>query len=353
MKCAAFFYFFVVLIAAMLFLGCQKAKPGNMVLNSTTSAIPKGEVPAASRKPQQGSVNYGARVLGPDRTTNYDFEIGVAKQLGISCLREAVIVPGKNLDSVLVSELNSRRYKIILNFNSPGKGDKTIPFRTDITQYKQDLNDVLKTFTVMPVVATIENEESNQSFFSGTAQEYINQLDAAIEVMHARGIKVTNGGITKPGLCYLVYQDYLAQNKNDSAQMFLSWSGIRPGQTSVQQRGAFIDTLLQAYTINDVDYVNFHWKGANSDSTQAFNAVINYLTKRTGKPVLSNELGQVDTDPNTLTAHVQVCFNYNFPYIIWFSPDPKYGQADQPLQNSDGTLTPSGYAYKNFIAIHK
>ena len=60
----------------------------------------------------------------------------------------------------------------------------------------------------MPKIAVIENEESNKKYYNGTPADYINQLKAAISVMHSHGIPVTNGGITSTGLKYLVWQDY-------------------------------------------------------------------------------------------------------------------------------------------------
>ena len=163
-------------------------------------------------------IDYGAFIGAPDGTDDVSFQLNVADQLGISCLRERVTVPLLSLGNNLVPELNTD-YKVLLNFCSQNSGSGLIPFVTDLVLYELNLNTILNTFTVMPKVAVIENEESNRFFYSGTADQYISQLSAAIDVMHARGIKVANGGITSTGLNYLVYQDFLEQGKADSAEL--------------------------------------------------------------------------------------------------------------------------------------
>jgi len=342
-------YFLTIVVAALLLSSCQKEKLSDTVVNSTntsSSAEAKLAFPWFRKDPVS---NYGALIGAPDQTDNDDFQLNVADQLGITCLRERVLVPCKFLNTSLVPELNTS-YKVLLNFDSPKNEDGSLlPFVSDLAQYKIDLIDILNTLVSMPDVAVIENEESNHYYYSGTPGEYIDQLNAAITIMHARGIKVANGGITSTGLCYLVYQDLLAQGKEDSAEEFKQAVNVTPNSSVTQERGDFIDKLLNAYTNMDLDYVNFHWK-ATSPDTQAFNTVINYLQKRTGKKVISNELGQFDEDPNTLEAHVQACTNQQFPYIIWYSPDENDGKKGTPLQHSDASLTPTGVGYQDYLA---
>jgi hypothetical protein len=278
--------------------------------------------------------------------------MNVADQLGISCLREFVKVPAVSFDKELVPQLNTK-YKIMLNFSSQrpvGTAPGTqIGFRTDTVEYKKDLNAILNTFTVMPVVAVIENEEANTLYYIAPAKDYITELKAAIGVMHARRIKVANGGLTSLGLDYLVYQDFIKQGKHDSAQQFQLATGVMPDSPKTQDRGAYTDTLLRNYKKMSLDFVNFHRK-ANSRDTLYLHQIVNYLKKRTGKKIISNELGQMDYDPNTLLDHVQMCTNQGFPYILWYSPDQDAGKRGNPLQYPDGTLTPSGIAYRDYIA---
>jgi len=330
----------LVACIVMFFCSCNKENVNNIIPNNTSSNNLYG-AEALTLKPSN-MVNYGALIGTPTTIGSMNFQVNVANQVGISCIRSRVNVPSTGKVSIL-----DQGYKILLNFNSDYEGTP-LPFVSDITKYQLDLKNIVAGFTNKPVVAVIENEESNLLFYSGTAQDYIRQLSAAVTVMHSYGIKVANGGITSTGLNYLVYQDFMSQGKVDSAKDFQTRVHLNLKSLQAQDRGAFIDALLQAYTQMDLDYVNFHWKGTSPD-TQALNEVINYLKKRTGKAIISNELGQFDTDPNTLLAHVQLCTDRGFPYIIWYSPDENAGKREMPLQHSDQSLTTNGVAYKNYL----
>jgi len=337
--------FIAIIIAVVFFTSCKKENIAGTVLNSATAGNSSAKAQTVGGGPSPNT-SYGAFIRPPAKADDLSYQLNVADQLGIGYLREAVVVPSSGTD--LVPELNTK-YKVLLNFSSTGSGEhKRVPFRTDLKRYKNDLNNILNTFTVMPVVAVIENEESNRFFYSGTASQYINQLSAAISVMHARSIKVSNGAITRPGLNYLVYQDFLAQGKTDSAKRFKRLAHVTT-DTATQHRSLFIDTLLTNYAQMNLDYVNFHWKDSVTN-TDAINEVINYLVKRTGKTIITNELGQFDQDPNTLTALVQRCTDRNFPFIIWYSPSESYKEKGYPLQHDDGTLTPTGIAYRDYLA---
>jgi hypothetical protein len=281
-------------------------------------------------------------ICSPDEATSLNFQLNVADELGVSCLRSRTIVPGNGKVSILNSN-----YRILLNFSSDYKG-VPIPFVTDLTKYTSDLKNIVSTFTVMPEVAVIENEESNLKYFSGTAKEYLNQLKTAIGVMHSYGIKVANGGVTSVGLCYLVYQDYMNRGMVDEAKDFQKRTHLSIKDPVTQNRAACIDTLLKAYASMNLDYVNFHWKGSSPDS-KSLGEVIAYLKKATHKPVINNELGQLDTDPNTLLTHVQECTNDGLPYIIWYSPDEEKEKKSTPLQHNDQSLTPNGVTYKDYL----
>ena len=339
------YYSLAVACVTLFFCSCQKEDLNGTITNSTTSANAsfKAELPVLNLVPKQ-SVSYGALIGTPTAKGSTGFKLNIADQLGISCLRERATVPSSTPTPMI-----NTKYKILLNFCRGTYSSGTpMPFFTNLVQYEKDLISTLAVYTVNPAVAVIENEEANRLYYSGTAQQYINQLSTAISVMHARGIKVTNGGITNPALNYLVYQDFINQGKYDSAQHFQILTGLKPKARTVQERGAFTDTLLQAYSMMDLDYVNFHWKGTSPD-TEALKEVIAYLKKRTGKPVISNEFGQFDTDTKTIEAMLQRATDDDFPYVIWYSPDEHAGKQDTPLQHSNQSLTPNGAAYKSYL----
>ncbi len=336
-----------ILAAAIIFMllySCKKETAGRTTCNtiSSNASAAMSSVVTTSRFVRDNTIGYGAMICAPDDASSLSFQLNVADELGVSCLRSRTIVPGAGD----VPTLNSK-YKILLNFSSDYKG-APMPFVTDLVKYKSDLKSILSTFTIMPVIAVIENEESNLKYFMGTAVQYISQLKTAIDVMHANKIKVANGGVTSVGLCYLVYQDYMSQGRVAEAKDFQARTNLGVNDPVTQNRGAFIDTLLKSYATSKLDYVNFHWKGSSPDP-QALGEAIAYLKKATGKNIISNELGQLDTDPNTLLTHVQQCTNNGLPYITWYSPNEDLGKRSTSLQHNDQSLTPNGVTYKNYL----
>ncbi|TKK70154.1 hypothetical protein FC093_05210 [Ilyomonas limi] len=351
--CVAKSYPVFAAAVAVCLCSCQKEKLNDSAtLNSTSSSGSSAEARSGFGLPWQHKdpvILYGSLIDAPETGNSAEFEFAVGDQLGISCLRERVVVPARSLSVNLVPELNTR-YKVLLNFVTPNSSDGSLlPFVSDLVQYQIDLNNILNTFTVMPEVAVIENEEGNRFYYSGTASEYIDQLNAAILVMHARGIKVANGGLGG-GLEYLVYQDLLDQGKEDAAEEFRKITHVTPNNPHTQEKGAFVDELLTNYATMDLDYVNFHWKCSSPDDVEALEDAINYLKKRCNKPIISNELGQFDKDPNTLLEMMQLCTDAKMPYVLWYSPDENAGKRDTPLQHNDATLTRTGVAYQGFLA---
>ncbi len=338
---------------ALFFSSCQKEKLSEDIMVNSTSMSSQSATAKAAFGSGIGSpsklVNYGAFICPPSTGQGWlGFQQSVASQLGVTSLRGSTLVPGNGNPPMLLSG----GYGVLFNFNSNNDAEDDggpTPFVKDLTQYKIDLSNIIALCPVKPLVAVIENEESNRYYYSGSAWDYIKQLNAAIGVMHANGIKVANGGLTSGGLEYLVYQDFMSQGKEDSAKQFQKLTHVTPNSPTTQERGIFVDSLLRAYVQMDIDYVNFHWKGDSPD-TEALQDVINYIRKRLNKPVISNELGQYDKDPNTLLAMVQLCTTYNFPFLTWYSPDEKHGKKATPLQYDNATLTNTGNAYQLFLA---
>ena len=59
--------------------------------------------------------------------------------------------------------------------------------------------------------------------------------------------------------------------------------------------------------------------------------------------------GSLITDPNTLLAQVDLCTNQQFPFILWYSPDENDNKKGTSLQYDDGSLTPTGIAYRDYL----
>ena len=128
-----------------------------------------------------------------------------------------------------------------------------------------------------------------------------------------------------------------------------------------------IDTLLNFYALDYVDYVNLHlYEPFNpsiyndafkaSKITSATPVVVadlqEYIKARTGKPAMTNETGQRNNvNPDLVTSMLTEYDRLKFPYVIWFSGDG-LGVA-QPLFNlSTGALYTNGLAFSNFMAAY-
>jgi len=76
--------------------------------------------------------------------------------------------------------------------------------------------------------------------------------------------------------------------------------------------------------------------------------LFNFLKEKTGKQVITNEIGQLNASPNTLTQIMQVVTDMKLPYAIWYSGDSGPGKAVALHNNNDGSLRPNGAAFKKF-----
>ena len=338
---------FLMAIIAITVSSCSKEELASNDLmtssqtNAATAETTTGTVSKLLLLPS--GTNYGALIDASDASDSYTFTTNVAATLGLSCLRDVAPVGAAKKVKTLSSQ-----YNILLNFTSTGV--MPMKFRTDVTTYQADLRTTINSLSSMPKIAVIENEESNKNYYSASAADYITELKAAITVMHSYGIPVANGGITSTGLNYLVWQDYMNRGMTTQANDFKKRMKVGINSTTTKDRAAFIQVLITNFVTMDIDYVNFHWYSNSAADAQGLGEAIDYLKRATGKTVITNEIGQYDQDPVTLTSTVQMCKNYAFPFVIWYSGDE--GGRSYPLQYTNELLTTSGVAYQGFIATH-
>ena len=246
---------------------------------------------------------------------------------------------------------------------------KPKPFPKDMKSYRTTFTDIVNTY--QPPVIVVENEEINKNWHSGPMTDYINMLKVALDVCHAKGIKVTNGGIYGPQLEVLTYR-YLQTKSQKRADSFgnncmYAWQ-IKAAQTvnsnaSLEKDVRQLDTLLNFYV--NLDYINIHeYEPFNPNlSTSAKSQVgtitpvviadlQEYLQTRTGRIVITNETGQRDnTNPSLVTAMMTEYDRLKFPYVMWYSGTGVSGA--QPLYNmTTGALNPNGQAFSNFMAVY-
>jgi hypothetical protein len=305
-------------------------------------------------------------------------QIEVAKALGIKYMRAHIIIADWNGSNDPYDKYAAAGFKIILNINSDvprnAVGDKKpVPFPTDMQAYSKVLNSILDKYK--PELVVIENEEDNPGYHAGTAQQYLTQLKTAIDICHAKGLKVTNAGLTDRETSLLVYDDYVRNGKKKEADDFAkrvfpprllkTLDDRYKNDPQVAKQLEFGRTVLQGYKTLDLDYVNFHWyepanaKGAAPGIVSAeqhadpvaFEVAVNFLKRVTGKPIITNEFGELNESPSIVPELLQKVLDAGMDYAIWYSADGGVGKA-AGLQGGDGKLRQNGIAFRDFIKEH-
>ena len=310
---------------------------------------------------------FGALVNDTARGTNVNFNMTVARQLGVPYMRDAINLSNWNGNSdAEYNALTAGGFKVVLNVNnSLVLSGIPVPYPTDLVTYKTKLNSLLS--KVHPEMIVIENEESNRLYHTGPYSDYVAELQAAIEVAHANGQKVTNGGITAQ-IIFLVYRDYynrgLYAEAADYASRTMSASVIADlpaltHHTALALKADSTQYLIDFYKNMNLDYINFHWYEPISDNlvaaapyygTKAFTETIDYLHRATGKTVINNELGQDNTSPAIVTDLMQAVLDVKMPYAIWYDGD---GTSALGLhEKGSTTLRTNGQAFASFIKSH-
>ena len=339
----------VLICTGALVIGCKKESPKTNANELTASASSNAILPITKFGVLPNSVN------GDDRIT-------VAKELNMSYVRDAIVMETYNGKAPMVDKYISNGFKVLLNLNYSA-APKPAPFPTDMVKYQSTLETILNKYR--PEVAVIENEPANDGYFSGPIENYFTELSTAINVCHARGIKVSDGALHTGMVCILVYQDYVARGQQAKADNFadraLSPLYLRAaqgkGSTEINAKLEKCKTMIAAYKTMALDFVNIHWYeplNASNDSTIAASGVAkevaDYLRRSTGKQVLTNEFGQTNQIPTLVTSQVNEFRLANFAYAIDFSGTGGGGLNSQPL--TDGTtLLPNGVAYRTAVLL--
>ncbi len=324
----------------------------------------------------KAQTKFGVLVYGK---TNVNKKIQIAKELGVAYVRDAIVMQSWNGRDENFEKYTAAGLKVILNINwghvRGTEGEKNpVPFPKDTVKYKQILSDILDKYK--PEVVVIENEELNRRYHSGPIEDYINELTAAINVAHSKGLKVTNAGLTGKGFSLLVYNDYMKRGMqkeaNDFARRCMKPAWMKEIRNNTEndseddeggETTTRVQKLIEAYKRLPLDYVNFHIyepikniRGGTDENVKqitpnALKEIIDYLSRATGKKVMSNECGERSSSPELVPQMLEEFSKYNMDYVIWFSGDGEAGA--KALQNDDGTLRESGAAFKNFVQARK
>lgn len=287
-----------------------------------------------------------------------------------------VSIPIPNWTGTLTSfeEYSGAGLKILLNVSSKvtSAAVPAGPYITDTTLYRQKLAEILNKYK--PEVLVVENEEANSSYYTGTAQEYLTLLEIAIDEAKNRNIKVTNGGFTARMSKLLTWDYYQSTGQTAKALSYAQRvfpdavandvAGYLAANNQVNTVFQKAKTLVNAYKNNQMTYVNFHWyepakegdlptanlPNINSADMTAFEETVAFLKTFTNKPVITNEVGQLNNKGGLTSDVLQKCYDLKLPYVIWYSGDGQnYGDA-KALYDGTGVLRESGIAFKDFIA---
>ncbi|MTJ80697.1 MAG: hypothetical protein F8N37_06745 [Telmatospirillum sp.] len=213
-----------------------------------------------------------------------------------------------------------------------------------------------------PALLVVENEENNpQSYKAGPTPEdlavaYGKELEQACAVAHAHAIACANGGLsgdaaagytwlallqlgqTEKACSFARKAFYTEEDRNAGAALcaYRTTASVPADVRTALLRGA--DVLIPVYARAPIDRVNIHWYGRDAD---AFAIVADILVRATGKPVMSNEIGQWrwDSNPVSVRPLLRAAFASGVNPAIWYSLDTA---STVSLLNEDGSLRPAG-----------
>ncbi len=322
--------------------------------NSSDSAAPSS--PDGGQQPQSyqklsSSNPFGVMISG----SSTQIKVQSAKTLGAVYYRPLSVFIDKwtgfcgECDAAVQAGL-----KLLLTVRNNGAPQQPTTPPTDLNSYKNTLSQIVDKYR--PEVLVIENEENSQAlFYSGSSEQYLQELKAGCEVAHQKGIKCANGGLVSSLIAALVSDSYKKAGDQNKANEYLTRTlGSKDpsittsiNSTKFQEQIRRGKELLAGYRGAGADFMNFHWYIAD---TNALGEAVTYLKAASGLPVMTNEVGQQKTtDPTQVTNVMKKIVELGLPYAVWFSIDIQgYGGATG-LTDPNGTLRPNGEAYAEFI----
>ena len=293
---------------------------------------------------------FGIMTWGESNST----KMQIATDLGAKYFRPlAVILNNNPLSCTECQAAIDKGFKLILTIRANGGGGNPTSPPTDWNTYRNTLSQVLDKYK--PEVLVIENEENSSTFYTGTAQQYLQELKVDCEVAHQKGIKCTNGGLVSKLVVILVSESY--QPNKDKADDYLKRtltpsdyntisSSINSSQGKAQIKKG--QDLLAGYKSAGADFVNFHWHQENAETIAE--AVTYLATASQGLPVINNEISpQKSTSANQVTSFMQKVVELHLSYAVWYSNDADGIGGPTALTDKGGVLNDSGRAYQKFI----
>lgn len=270
------------------------------VCNSQTSE-------SAYKPPTQlGAMIFGA----PDSLKS---KLAILDSVGVTLTRDSHVTTTWNGSSSRMQYWTAHGVKVLLNVNfMPQTSKRSFVSGDYLVDYLDALVDIIE--KTKPAVVVIENEELNAKYYSGPIEVYQNQLKNSIDVAHACGVEVTNGGFTTRDLRNLTYRD-LATYDSVRAAWFL-YNCIPEAERAklVSGKSPALELTIsnaqrQLYWCakSDLDYINVHLYVELINRTKSgltttenklagLQEILDYVVKVGGKPVICNEAGIIRQD---------------------------------------------------------
>jgi hypothetical protein len=347
-----------VVLLALAAVGASAGAVGHVPAASHHKKCKKGQKRIRGKcrpKPKKIS-RFGAMIT--DAASN-ELRLGRLQALGTKRVR--LVARLDSLPSERVDDAHAQGFEVMLTVTN---GEFPAGPPADVAAYQAKLDQALSDHPT-PVVA-IENEPTADKFYAGTPDQYLAELAAAVPVAHAHGIKVSDGGLVSAGVQLATWEDlWLHQGcaaADHYAALAFPWSRIG-GQvitdlpscadpnrpilgTNPKALQVLNDTnaLIAGFRSIPTDYVNFHWY---QSTPEAMETTVDFLRRATGKQVVTNEIGQFDTSPDTLRGLLDMAAKLHIPWVTWFASDGSGGAMG--LFNPDNSIRSNGIAFRDFV----
>lgn len=231
----------------------------------------------------------------------------------------------------------------------------------DIEGYKTALSGLLDAWK--PTLVIVEAGENDPSTLVNSGPDhagYLQELNAACAVAHAKKMFCANGGLSSRSVAAAFWLDLLGKGQPDQAcdfarRVFYTESDPDAGQAlCIYQKAGEVpeswkapvlaeaDRLLAQYKTSPIDVVNFHWF---IHDARALSQMVDFITRVTGKPVVSSETGQWSWDAAQIHVRplLRAAFAAQMQMMIWYSVESPNTVS---LFGPDGLLRPNGWEFQ-------
>lgn len=306
--------------------------------------------------PPNTNTTYGIFAAASDYGTALQGRMNHAHYVGVPLFRYNYDYVQQNgsAPTYRVNEITDDGLLTALTFNHNAngmqwpQGDHSFPNTTAEINFFSSKLDSLLGLPDKPEVVSINNEEGHREYWEGTVQEYLVWMEKCVQVGHAHGLPVTNGGTTI-GIVYAMLRWYIDRGASqDSIDFIKDAYGItgNAGGTYATEQRIWYETLLAGFANSDMDYVNVHWYEPARDNTtdivtsKLIPLIINYIQVVTGKYVITTEMGVKNGNYGLAYEYFDQWKASGAKYIMYYA-----GSSDQGAQSFDNSE-----AYKEWLA---